>query len=170
MISKQVFVLAAVALVIGCHSAPQDTQLQSPSKAQPSAKPIEPQTEASNVTPPASVTGGSSVEQNTQPTPGIGEVEITYTWEGGSNRCNSATAKTKGVIVGTAKKTGVGGDQQSGYFVEVEEVQYSLDGSHDVIYRGKLKFRIGISGEKIEDTPVYGEKRYELFRRWPMGN
>ena len=100
---------------------------------------------------------------------GAADVDIAYTWEGGSNRCSGATAKLNGVVVGTAKMKGVGGDEQSGYYVEVEEVQYAPDAPDEQIYRGILRFRIGARGTKIGETPISGTKRYDLFVEWPMG-
>lgn len=98
------------------------------------------------------------------------EINISYTWEGATNRCIGAKASSNDVILGDAKKIGIGGNKEEGYYVEVEEVHYAPDGSGRVIYRSKSKFRIGYRGTKIEETPISGRKVYELFEEWPMGS
>jgi hypothetical protein len=98
----------------------------------------------------------------------FGNVEISYTYDGGSNRCTGATALADGVLIAAAEMKRVGGDQQSGYYVEVEGVQYT-PGTQDVTYRGTLRFRIGVRGTKLAQTPISGVKQFDLFREWPMG-
>lgn len=107
---------------------------------------------------------GSQPEENTA----LRNVEINYTWEGGSNRCNGATALSDGVLIAAAQMKSIGGDRQSGYYVEVEEVHYA-PGTQEVTYRGTLRFRIGPRGTKIAETPISGEKQFDVFREWPMG-
>jgi tetratricopeptide (TPR) repeat protein len=96
------------------------------------------------------------------------DVEISYTWAGGTNRCTGAKARAGGVVLGDAEMADIGGNQAEGYYVEVDETHYAPDGSGRVLYRCRSRFRIG-SGDKITESPSFGQKAYELFDHWPMG-
>jgi hypothetical protein len=97
------------------------------------------------------------------------DVEFQYRWEGGTDRCISAKATYHGVVIGTAKVLGTGGDKQTGFYVEVEEVQYEIGAANQIIYTGRLRFHRGRLGTKLTEVSVSGKKRYALFEIWPMG-
>lgn len=95
-------------------------------------------------------------------------VEINYSWDDRFNRCNGATALSKGVLIATAQVRGIAGNRQSGYYIDVEELHYA-PGTQEITYRGTLRFRIGLRGTKVAEMPISGVKQRDIFREWPTG-
>jgi len=145
--------LASFLLVASCGPASETSTTSGDRKAGSSAP-----------TTPVKPAPGSQPEEN----PVVRGVEISYTWDGGSNRCKGATALSDGALIAAAEMKGIGGDRQSGYYVEVEEVHYA-PGTQEITYRGTLRFRIGPRGTKIAETPISGVRQFDVFREWPMG-
>lgn len=93
-------------------------------------------------------------------------VTVSYFWEGGTNRCQSAEARMDGLLIGSAKVVDVKGDQSTGYYQEVEETHYAKNGSGKVIYRATSNFPISFGSVKRGEKKLEGKKLYELFSRW----
>jgi hypothetical protein len=94
------------------------------------------------------------------------EINIIYSWEGGTNRCKSAEARINGQILAKAVVIDIGGSEREGYHQVVEEIHYAPDATARVIYRARSKFAISFFAEKIEEQPIEGTKIYELFTNW----
>jgi hypothetical protein len=93
-------------------------------------------------------------------------IVIFYSWEGGTNRCESAQATKDGQTLAKAVVIDIGGNEQEGYYQVVEETHYALDGSGKVIYRARSRFAISFSADKLDEQPIEGSKIYELFTQW----
>ena len=124
MTRRSCWSLIAAAFLLGSCSCTRPAQQESrdkPSQAEPtSTKPAQ----AGDAAPSAGSTLSGydkPVQPASVPNSGLQQVEISYTWEGGTNRCSGATARLNGTVIGEARSTGIGGDENSGYYVEVEE-------------------------------------------------
>ena len=93
-------------------------------------------------------------------------ISISYNWEGGTNRCNSAKATFSGLILGEAKVVDIGGNEREGYYQIVEETHFAPDKNIKVIYRARSRYAISYMAAKVEEKPVWGKKVYELFSHW----
>jgi len=94
------------------------------------------------------------------------EMSITYSWEGGTNRCKSAEATINGHLLAKAVVLGIEGNEREGYYQEVDETHYATGTSGKVVYRARSKFAISSSSEKLEEKLIEGTKAYELFTHW----
>jgi hypothetical protein len=92
------------------------------------------------------------------------EINIHYTWDGGSNRCTRATAMIKDRKLAEAEFIGLGGDEQKGYVLKVREIQFDDDGR--IVYKAQITFDFSYRKGKLAEWPEEGNKIYELFLKW----
>jgi len=96
-------------------------------------------------------------------------LEVQYQYDG-FGLVETASARSGESIVAVAKRVDirpVGGPTVTD--VEVEETHFAR-GTQDVVYKGRMVFRCRTNeefGERITDTPLFGTRPRDVFRRWP---
>ena len=98
-----------------------------------------------------------------------GEIVIQYSYDDHPLVASSANAYQKNGenrLIGKAKLRQAITEGNYVKYFEVEENHYSPDGK--VIYTCVSKFKP--SGDKISETKLFGNKVYDLFRRWPVSS
>lgn len=91
-------------------------------------------------------------------------IVITYSWEGGTNRCAAAEARVGRRTIAKAVSKGLAKNSDGGYEIEVEESQFDESGGE--VYRGRIRYRLGYRTRKVAEWPVSGRKVYEIFLDW----
>jgi hypothetical protein len=100
------------------------------------------------------------------------ELELRYQYDA-FETVETASAYSGPMIVATAKRVAirpVGGPTVTD--IEVEETHFA-SGTRQVVYRGSMVFRCRTNeafGERISDTPVFGKRGRDVFRRWPWAH
>lgn len=96
--------------------------------------------------------------------------DLTFRYEYNGPSVETASAYSDESLVAIAKRTSwrpVGGPTVVD--IEVEETHFA-QGTQEVIYKGRLVFRCRTNeayGERITDTPLFGKRPRDVFRRWP---